>query len=463
MYKRSKAPIAGVVLLLLMYLSYSGSNMSALYKVNYSGNVWGTASLYALLNVAVNTLCIGFLPFILKLVNIDFYNRYRKPIFIFNGILWIIFSIPLFNLIYGANDSAGIGLLGSLIFSFAVYFLINNKVYVDSLDNDADNNVEVSTFKCSDCGAIVSENASECPNCGASFKEEDNFQETFKCDNCGAIVPKNATECPNCGELFYDEESSDNLNNLYETAEKNKRTNKSKAKDMYLEYISKTEKIMKSNEEKCYTFGNCVEFSIAAKNGELEDDKCIDINFKTSDAYLNLAIISFDEKDYDNAIKLLNKSLKLNPCNISSLFEMAENYKAKGELLKYFNWTKKCYEKIYYVNHLAHYYRNLGFYYIEKKEWDLAKTLYLYSLKYDANPVVTTELQYIIKVTNDKSLPSKENLTSILRKNEIPTFIKKENLNLIKDLYNSFEKDGQLDSEAGKFLSNLMKENSNTK
>lgn len=325
-----------------------------------------------------------------------------------------------------------------------------------------DDYVENVTFSCGNCGATIDESDDECPNCGASFKEDDS-EELFKCDNCGAMVPENASECPNCGELFDDEESDDDLNILYDNAEKNKKTNKTKSRDLFLKYISKTEKIMKSKGEKCYTFGNCVEFSIAANNGELEDEKCLDINYKTSDAYLNLAIISFDEKDYDNAIKILNKSLKLNPCNISSLFEMAENYKAKGELLKYLNWTNKCYEKIYYVNHLAHYYRNLGYYYIEKKEWNLAKALYLYSLKYDANPVVTTELQYIIQKTNDKSLPSKESLTSILRKNEIPTFIKKDNLNLIKDIYNGLEKDNKLESNVGKFITNLMKENSNTK
>ena len=308
---------------------------------------------------------------------------------------------------------------------------------------------------------MVSENASKCPNCGASFKEDDDSQEKFKCDNCGAIVSNSATECPNCGELFDEKESEEDLNTLYEKAEKNKGTNKSKAKDMYLKYISATEKIMKSKEEKCYTFGNCVELSIAVDQKEIED-KAVDLAYSTSNAYLNLAIMEFDDKQFNEAIKLLNKSLKYNPCNISAMFELAENYKALNEIEKFLKWTNKCYEKIYHVKDLAHYYRNMGFYYIEKQQWNLAKAVYLYSLKYDSSPVVTTELKYIIDKSKDDSLPKMDELTAILRDNNLPTFISKNNLTIIKNLKSKLEEQNQMNSNVGKFISKLIKENSNS-
>ena len=419
-----------------------------------------------IIGLALTFLCYEAYPFVRVVLMKKKYNEEEaKKMALWNSVVvGFIFLVLTVSTNENATWSAGPAFL---------YYWINRNLWVnkkgksnpkkEKLEDKVEQieEPEEEMFECDNCGALVKDSDVECPNCGASFTEDEE-EEMFKCDNCGAMVPESATECPNCGELF-EEETEEDLDQIYESAEKLKNSNRVKAKEKYNEYISKTEKIMKSKDEKCYTFGNCIEFSIAANSGELDEEACIDINYKTSDAYLNLAIISFDEKDYDNAIKLLNKSLKLNPCNISSMFEMAENYKAKGELNKYFNWTNKCYEKIYYVNHLAHYYRNLGYYYIEKKDWNLAKTLYLYSLKYDSNPVVNVELQYIIQKTNDKSLPKKEELTSILRKNDIPTFIKKENLNIIKELYNGLEKENKLDSYVGKFIINLMDENSNSK
>ena len=129
--------------------------------------------------------------------------------------------------------------------------------------------------------------------------------------------------------------------------------------------------------------------------------------------------------------------------------------------MKYYNLTKKIYSKIYDINNLARYYRNLGYYYIEKKEWDLAKAVYLYSLKYQNSPVVTQEIAYIVQESKNDKLPDKDNLTKILKENNIPIFISKENMNIIKELKSELEKEDKLDSNVGKFIENLYKLNSN--
>ncbi len=278
-----------------------------------------------------------------------------------------------------------------------------------------------------------------------------------KCENCGASIPESAKECPNCGEIL---ETTD-VGKVYKTAEKYKQIGDyNKAQQLYIYYINETEKAMKSIEKKCYTFGNCIEFVLAAKKKLIEDNS-IDIDYETSDAYLNVAYIAFEDKDYDTSIKFLNKALKLNPVDTNSLFEIAENYKMKKDYEEYFRWTKKCYDCLYHISQLAHYYRNLGYYYVEKKEWDLALAVYLYSLKYENNPNVVTELKYITSKTENITLPKADELTTILRKNEIPTFISKENLKIIKDLHKELEESGNLNSDIGKFITKIMKENSN--
>ena len=302
-------------------------------------------------------------------------------------------------------------------------------------------------------------------NNAVKLPKEIKSQEVFKCDNCGAIVSEDVKECPNCGERFDENEidfSYKDINELYDKAESFKdKGNTEKAQSLYTKYISETEEKMKLAKKQCYTFDNCIGFVLAVKKKLIEDD-CIDIDFNTSDAYLNLAIIAFDDKDYDSAIKLLKKSLKLNPTGVALLFEMAESYKAKGDLEKYLSWTEKSYDRLYHISQLAHYYRNLGYYYIEKREWDIAKAVYLYSLKYENNPIVEHEIKYIMTKSKDKSMPKKEELTTILREKKIPTFISKENLNVIKDLYKELEENEQINSNVGKFVTKIMKENSNS-
>ena len=169
-------------------------------------------------------------------------------------------------------------------------------------------------------------------------------------------------------------------------------------------------------------------------------------------------MIDFENKNYDDAIKNINKSLKWNPNNINALFEKAENYKVKGELKKYYSITLDLYDKIYNLKDLAHYYRNLGYYFIENEEWDLAKTLYLYSVRFENNNVALDELKYILAKSKDNTLPAKEDLENILKENRIPTYISKNIIKYVKELTTKIIEEGQEKTNVGKFLIELNKE-----
>ncbi len=71
-------------------------------------------------------------------------------------------------------------------------------------------------FQCSECGAEVPSDATECPKCGAKFDEvqenvvvhadgsEDVSTESVVCPECGSTVPANADWCPKCGKMLKD-------------------------------------------------------------------------------------------------------------------------------------------------------------------------------------------------------------------------------------------------------------------
>lgn len=480
-----------IFLLFLLYASSSGNYLNSGDDYLYDNSSW-----LALIDLVIVSVAMMIVPFIWRLINKELLPfKKGKRICMWNSIILFIVSIIL-------SATSGISIIGGI--GAVIYYFINKWFFVDYMNigvsvnyiicNNCESKVDsrkkicpncelplegkelkenTGKFKCSSCGALYDSDDKYCKNCNGIFEddeeeiESDNYvdeatsnnEKKFICDNCGALVSENEIECPNCGEEF--EEEVVDLEKLLETANKNKnKGNYSTAEEQYKEYCVKTEKLIKNGEFKGYTFNNCVEFSIAVNQNEVEED-CVDLNYETNNAYLNLAIIAFDKKDNDEAIKYLNKAIKLNPCDVNAMFELAENYKVKKELIKYYNLTKKIYSKIYDINNLARYYRNLGYYYIEKEEWDLAKAVYLYSLKYQDSSVVTQEIAYIVQKSKNDKLPDKEDLRKILKENNIPIFISKENMNVIKELKSQLEKEDKLSSNVGKFIENLYKLNSN--
>lgn len=48
-------------------------------------------------------------------------------------------------------------------------------------------------IKCNECGQMVSDKASNCPQCGAPIDHP------IKCEECGETVPSLSVSCPKCG------------------------------------------------------------------------------------------------------------------------------------------------------------------------------------------------------------------------------------------------------------------------
>lgn len=424
-------------LLFLLYCSASGNYLNSGDDYLYDNSSW-----LALIDLLICSVALMIVPFIWRLVNKERFDCVKgKKICKWNSIIIFIISIIL-------NVTMEISIIGGL--GAVMYYFINKWLFVDEKLISSDEKV-VSQFTCGNCGHLVNENSKYCPHCSLPFEEDDTED-----------IEDDSTNEEDLGEKEASEETNNDINDLeklynqgvlnvqlgqYETASKDLK-----------KYIKEVETLAKESQENWYTFGNCVEFVMYVRENEEDSKNIIDVDYETSNAYLYLSMIDFENKNYDDAIKNINKSLKWNPNNINALFEKAENYKVKGELKKYYSITLDLYDKIYNLKDLAHYYRNLGYYFIENEEWDLAKTLYLYSVRFENNNVALDELKYILAKSKDNTLPDKEDLENILKENRIPTYISKNIIKYVKELTTKIIEEGQEKSNVGKFLIELNKE-----
>lgn len=203
-----------------------------------------------------------------------------------------------------------------------------------------------------------------------------------------------------------------------------------------------------------YTPRNPIEFILLVKDNSEKKIKDLGIDF--SKGYCLLGFIDIENKEYDKARENLLNALRWNPYNTEAIFEYAESFKMSGNINQYKKETLNAYNKIYNPNDLARYYRNLGFYNIEMQNWELAKALYLYSIRLENHPNAEHELIYILQKSNDKTLYKPEESKIILMQNNIPTKVDINIFNTLKELYESMIRHGDEKSNLGIYVDSLI-------
>lgn len=122
----------------------------------------------------------------------------------------------------------------------------------------------------------------------------------------------------------------------------------------------------------------------------------IPYNQPVLDLYYIYGFLLSQKKDLENAEKYLKKALKINPVSARILLELSDIYKVKApNFNKFFIYTVQALKYAYYPHDIARCYRNLGQYYMEEMNFEVAAALYNYSVKYELNPIVYTKLQHI--------------------------------------------------------------------
>lgn len=354
------------------------------------------------------------------------------------------------------------------------------------------------TIKCRSCGKDIVIDTTNipkniktldtmCPNCKSFIKYGNpNYVEDKKCFHNWVITDKlpdiskewvklpdgtkkevfyHMYKCSKCNEEKRMSEEEFNMNNIEgtkgiakdsnqinkpkETDDINKKLNEAssyisgkdkdfeKAKSILLDLIKETNSYDDDSETDYYNFNDVIDFVLYTRiNKPSKNIKWIGTPF--SNAYNCLAYIYNEEKKYDEALKMVEKSIKWNPMSLYPLFEKCETYKMQKNWEEFKKTTESLYDKIYNASDLAHYYRNLGFYYIEMNDLNLAYALYSAAIKFEKSKSAYSEMLYINQQLNrdDYQMSSEEGL-KLLNDNNIQFGIKQENLNRLTEIYSN--------------------------
>jgi tetratricopeptide (TPR) repeat protein len=140
-----------------------------------------------------------------------------------------------------------------------------------------------------------------------------------------------------------------------------------------------------------------------------------------TDAYFKYGVILFELENYKKSKEVLEKANKYNPINVRVLFELSEIYKMNKNWVEYIKINNKCLEYSYSSKDIARCYRNIGFYFIEQNDFEMAINLFYLSLNFDQeSKVAQSELLFISEKTGKNiKQPKIEEIEKLLEKKKI--------------------------------------------
>lgn len=132
---------------------------------------------------------------------------------------------------------------------------------------------------------------------------------------------------------------------------------------------------------------------------------------------LRLASIPFDQiygqygtllvdlKRPKDAEAALEKAMRWNPANASLAFEHAETAKLRGDMEVFFRRTMAAFSYAFRPKDVARCFRNLGFYFIERKLWEESVACFTMSLQFDRESHMAMSELYYIQQTAGRVIP----------------------------------------------------------
>lgn len=121
---------------------------------------------------------------------------------------------------------------------------------------------------------------------------------------------------------------------------------------------------------------------------------------------------------YGESAYFLELASSLNPVLSTIYFERAEIFKLKKDFKSFLKYTNNALRYASSSQFLARGYRNLGFYYIEKDNLELAAALFKFSLIFENNDMAYTELNFIESLGYNTSQRDND-FINILNRNDI--------------------------------------------
>ena len=145
------------------------------------------------------------------------------------------------------------------------------------------------------------------------------------------------------------------------------------------------------------------------------------------------AVLLIEFGRFDEADDILDNVLRLNPVSTHLLFEKCEIFKFRKDLESLYECSIDILKYAYLSEVIGKAYRNLGFYFTEKEDYEAATALYSFSLSFDFSQEALSAIKDIQVLGYDK--PINENrILEILYNNNIQLGYDPHILNIISDL-----------------------------
>lgn len=164
-----------------------------------------------------------------------------------------------------------------------------------------------------------------------------------------------------------------------------------------------------------------------------------------AEIYLQHGSLLFEQKRYSEARAVLEKARRWNPASAKIAFEYMETFKAQGEIEQFAAITKETFKYAFHSTDVARCYRNLGYYFIEKKLYSEATGCYLMSLQFEQdNKTAQSELYYIqTKAPKGFKQPTIDDIKQYGEKYGFPVGVANDVLGLAFAYGKHFAEDGQ--------------------
>ncbi|MDO5291624.1 MAG: hypothetical protein Q4F05_02620 [bacterium] len=185
------------------------------------------------------------------------------------------------------------------------------------------------------------------------------------------------------------------------------------------EFIKKAEKEFQKELNTCLSFNHPVEACYYDYYISKEAYTRVPVNMGY--LYRTLGTMYAKENKLRKSETSYNRAYRWNPVDLDTIYCLIENNKNDNDLEKVLKLTQKAYDFCCTRADLAHYYRNLGFYYLESYEPQLARALYEYSQCFYETQQAASELAYIAKALQEEDVKlSIEEMQSALQERGIP-------------------------------------------
>ena len=159
----------------------------------------------------------------------------------------------------------------------------------------------------------------------------------------------------------------------------------------------------------------------------------------------------------EDARAVLQKGLRWNPMNFYIMSEYVETFKMEGDMDTFREKTMEAFRIAIHAPQVARCFRNLGYYYVEKKLYSVAMAAYFLSMRFEKDSKqVQSELFYINQVAGVIKPPSYEEAEKYAKKHGFPMDADSEVLGLAYTYGKHYMEEGK--SEPARYFLGILYE-----